>query len=81
MTDNVIHVDFDSNGNSGYVMTDGHIDGVYSGEITAVNDNGIVYLGTKVDNGIDKVTEATMDEINEFCLMWLLIFNPEVIVE
>ena len=82
MTDNIIHVDFGSNDKSGYLLNEARVDGVYSGKIAAMrDDDGVIYLGTKADDGIDNVTESTMDEINEFCLMWLLIFNPEVIVE
>lgn len=78
---NVIHVDFGNDENCGYIMDGGRINGVYSGLITAVRDDDVVYIGTKVDGGIDNVTKATMDEINEFCLMWLLIFNQSVIAE
>lgn len=81
MSDNIIHVDFGSNDKSGYLLNEARVDGVYSGKIAAMRDSGVVYLGSKDDDGIDNVTETTMDEINEFCLMWLLIFNPEVIVE
>lgn len=78
---NIIHVDFGSNDESGYLLNEAKVEGVYSGTIAAMSDDGAVYIGTKTDDGIDNVTESTMDEINEFCLMWLLIFNPEVIVE
>lgn len=77
----VIHADFGSDENSGYVITDGTIDGVYSGSIAAMRTDGYFYIGEKAADGIDNVTETTMEEINEFCLMWLLIFDPEVIVE
>ena len=81
---NVIHVDFGSDENCGYIMDGGRVNGVYSGLITAVRDDddgGVVYIGTKAEDGIDNVTTATMDEINEFCLMGRLIFNPSVIPE
>jgi len=42
-------------------------------------DHDNVYLGTKADDGIDDALLTTVKELNEFCLMWLLIFNPEVI--
>lgn len=78
---NVIEVDFTSDNNCGYMIDEGSIHGVYCADIAAINDNELVYIGKKVGSGIEYPAQASMDEINEFCLMWLLIFNPEVIVE
>lgn len=79
---NVIHVDFNSDDNSGYLIDDsGKVEGVYCGSLGCVNDGGAIYIGTKEDDGIAHPAQMSMDEINEFCLMWLLIFNPEVIIE
>jgi len=78
----VIHVDFSGDDSSGYFISDGgKVDGVYCGDLGCVNDNGVVYIGTKKDDQIENVTQMSLDEINDFCLMWLLIFNPDVIPE
>ena len=80
--DNVIHVNFTGDDDCGYLISnEGKVDGVYCGGLGGVNDGETVYIGTKNDDGIAYPTEMTIDEINEFCLMWLLIFNPDVIVE
>ena len=79
---NVIHVDFSGDENSGYLISDGgKVDGVYCGDLGCVNDNGVVYIGAKNESGIENPVQLSIDDINEFCLMWLLIFNPDVIVE
>lgn len=57
------------------------VTGVYVNNIAAMVEHDNIYLGTKVDGGIDDVTLTNLKDINEFCLMWLLIFNPSVIVE
>lgn len=74
-------------GNDGYIMGKEPgtlmptIEGVYVGELCATkNDDGGVYAGRKTDTGIDCPATMSMDEMNRFCLMWLLIFDPAVIV-
>jgi len=44
-------------------------------------DNGNVYLGTKADDGIDDALLTNFEDMNQFCLMWLLINDPDVIKE
>jgi len=85
---NVIKYDFTNqeDGDSGYITdhTDTQnikIEGVYVKNISAMVDNGNVYLGTKGDDGIEDALLTNMEDINQFCLMWLCIFNPSVIVE
>lgn len=72
----------------GYVMTDSDkvkgnskITGVYVENILAVVEHGNVYLGTKGGDVVEDALLTTMADINEFCLMWLLIFNADVIKE
>ena len=84
---NVIKHDFTKDDDThGYITnnTDENnikIEGVYVENISAMVDNGNVYLGTKGDNQIDDALLTNMKDMNEFCLMWLCIFNPSVIVE
>lgn len=80
---NVIQVNFtDTKENSGYIMNGHAVDGVYKSDIIAVrdqdSDDGCM-LGLRGDSQVINPVELTIDELNEFCLMWLCIFNPEVI--
>lgn len=85
---NVIKVNFkDKDDESkGYVLDDvkgrkAKVTGVYVKNIAAKVDNVNVYLGTKADDGIDDALLTNIEDMNEFCLMWLLIFNESVIVK
>jgi hypothetical protein len=82
---NVIKADFgNTEDKAGYLLDDRDksISGVYNGDIAAMklNDDEVV-VGTKTIDGIDNPTLTTMKEMNEFCLMWLLIFDQSVIKE
>jgi hypothetical protein len=80
----VINVDF--NQNEGYIMDNAYpnslkIDGVYVGKLAGlVGDNGNCMVGLKAD---DSVTgqEMKVSELNRFCLMWLAVFDPDVLKE
>jgi hypothetical protein len=78
--DNVIELKPKNDG-TGYLLTGKKIDGVYVNNITAMVDYDNVYLGTKGEDGIDDALLTNKKDLNEFCLMWLLIFNPNVIKE
>ena len=66
----------------GYLISDDKkITGVYVKNIAAMIDFDNVYLGTKGDDGIDDALLTNIKDLNEFCLMWLLIFNADVIKE
>ncbi len=82
---NVIKADFGSDaGKAGYLMDNkgGDVDGVYNGDIAAMKlEDGNVVIGTKSVDGIEQATFASMKDMNQFCLMWLLIFDPSVIAE
>ena len=67
--------------NSGYIIYGRDIKGVYYENLCAMKDYNNVYLGIKADDGVDNAILTNIDDMNEFCLMWLLIFNSEVIVE
>jgi hypothetical protein len=64
----------------GYLVTDDkEINGIYAENVCAMVDNGNVYLGTK---GIDQIDDALLTSkknLNDFCLRWLAIFNPDVL--
>lgn len=85
--DNVIHADFNQEkDNSGYTMTDAdngqkRVTGVYVGDLAAIKEGDEVYLGEKIEQGISYPVVTTIEEMNQFCIMWLCIFQPEVIVE
>ena len=73
---------------TGYLLTDSEetegnrkITGVYVENIAAMVQHGNVYLGTKGIDQIDDALLTNIKDINEFCLMWLLIFNADVIKE
>jgi len=84
---NVIHANFDqSDDGTGYLLEDVEggkkkITGVYVGDISAASDGDNIMIGAKVEQGIDHPVFLTMEEMNQFCIMWLCIFNPEVIAE
>lgn len=67
---------------TGYLLNENNeIEGVYAGSIAAMVDYDNVYLGAKADDGIDEAVLTSIEDLNEFCLMWLLIYDPEVIKE
>jgi len=78
---NVIEVDFTAGEPSGYVIDDGEVFGIYHEGLAAIASDGDVFVGTKTVDGIDYPTVTTVEDMNKFCLMWLLIFDPEVINE
>lgn len=66
---------------TGYLINDKTVEGVYVNNVAAMVDYDNVYLGTKGDDGIDDPILTNKEDLNEFCLMWLLMFNPSVIKE
>jgi hypothetical protein len=82
---NVIDVNFrKGDDKSGYAMDEvtKAITGVYCGDITAFQlEDGSVAIGTKTSDGVAQATLTSMEDINQFCLMWLLIFNESVFNE
>ena len=81
MSDNIIKVDF-KNDMSGYVIEGESIEGVYNSDLCAVLLNDDKYkcvIGRKGDDHISDGILMTTKEMNDFCLMWLCIFNPSVI--
>lgn len=66
----------------GYLMADENkVNGIYAENVCAMIDNGNVYLGTKGVDQIDDALLTTEKNLNDFCLMWLAIFNPDVLKE
>jgi len=66
---------------TGYFLNDKTVEGVYVNNIAAKVDYDNVYLGTKGVDGIEDALLTNKKDLNEFCLMWLLMFNPDVIKE
>jgi len=77
---NVIELKPEDDG-TGYAVTDGKITGVYVDVIAAQVEHDNVYLGAKFDDGIGDPVLTNVKDLNKFCLMWLLIFDPDVIKE
>ena len=66
--------------NRGYLLSgDKKVTGVYVESLAAMVDYDNVYIGTKGVDGIDDALLTTKDDLNDFCVMWLAIFNPEVL--
>ena len=82
---NVIQAEFgvDESDDRGYLLDDNNaIIGMHVANIAAMKmSSGDVVIGTESGREITNPTIASMDEMNEFCLMWLLIFNQDVIKE
>jgi len=81
----VIEVNFtDIKEDEGYIINGRAVDGVYKADIVAVrksdSDSDCV-IGLRGDSQVINPINTTIDKLNEFCLMWLLIFNPSVIKE
>ena len=76
---NVLEFPTKDDNEAGYLIDDRKVEGVYVNNIAAMIDNGNVYLGTKGDGGIDDAMLTSKEDLNEFCLMWLLMFDPDVI--
>jgi len=72
-----------ANEKSGYVTKGDSIEGVYNGSLCAVLVNGSkdkCTVGYTDDERVIGI-EMTVKEMNEFCLMWLCIFDESVIVK
>lgn len=82
---NVIHANFGEDDGSGYLITgklnNKKVTGIYVNSIAAMVEYDNVYIGTKSGDDIENATLTTMEDINQFCLMWLLTFKPSVIIE
>ena len=67
----------------GYVMDNdtNEISGVYTNNIAAMIQHGNTYLGSKGEEGVDDALLTTKEALNTFCIMWLAIFNPDVLKE
>lgn len=68
---------------SGYLTKDNckTIHGVYVNNVAAMVEYENVYLGTKVDDGIDDALLTNKEDMDRFCIMWLGINNPDVLKE
>jgi hypothetical protein len=81
MSDNVINVDFKNESDEGYLLQGERVNGIHVKSLTAVSQSGYIAIGGKGDGEITHPQILSMDEMNRFCVMWLCIFNPEVIKE
>lgn len=81
----VIKVNFtDIKEDSGYIINGRAVDGVYKADVVAVRKNDSdsdCVIGYRSIDGVINPIELSIAELNEFCLMWLLIFDPEAISE
>ncbi len=75
--DNVVEMFPDK---SGYITNDGKIEGVYNENLAAWRKGGEVFVGEKSEQGIDNPVAISVDNLNVFCIMWLAIHDPEVLV-
>ena len=70
--------------NRGYIMDEDLsakevVSGVYVENIAAMVQFDNVYLGTKGDGQIDDALLTNKKDMNDFCLMWLAIFNSDAL--
>lgn len=81
MKDNVVEMFPDA---SGYVTSDRngktHIDGVYNEGLVAFELDDAVYIGSKGADGVNNPVIMTKESLNRFCIMWLAINDPSVLV-
>jgi len=77
----VINADFPQHDNSGYFVTDGEVSGIYCGDLAASTEdnNGKVIVFDKSDGAI--VDTLDIKQMNQFCINWLCMHDPDVIVE
>jgi len=70
---------------SGYLMDGSKIDGIYQGNLAACVDRSrreaVCHIGNcgGEEMYMHNPVELSIKELNEFCIMWLLIFDPDVI--
>ncbi len=76
----VIKVNFtDVKETSGYIIDEEKVEGIYQGDLVAHYDGKICRIGERDESGILNPIELSAKEMNEFCIMWLCIFNPEAL--
>jgi hypothetical protein len=67
---------------SGYIISDKEkISGVYVDGLCADALGDSVFVGGKGSREITYPVTLSKSDMNEFCLMWLGMFNPEVLKE
>ena len=76
---NVIKVDFSEKENRGYIMDGSKVNGIYHGELAATNNDGFCYIGKGCNNEILNSICMDTEDLNEFCIMWLAIFDPDAL--
>ena len=76
---NVIHHNFQQEESEGYVIDDRKVKGVYCGNLSAVKENDNVCIGVRFENGDIDTTSMKFNEMNRLCLMWLAIYDPNVL--
>ena len=78
----VIKVNFtDTKDHSGYIMDGSKIEGVYQADLVAHKNEDNCYIGYRGDSTIYNPVQISTEDLNQFCIMWLCIFNPDVIKE
>ena len=79
----VIKGRFKPSDNSGYMLSGRKVTGVYMGDLAAEKE---VFSSGEQANIFSKetgvqITALSIKEMNQFCLMWLCMFDPDVIKE
>jgi hypothetical protein len=76
----VISVNFEKQSKAGYLLSDsGAVTAVYIGDSVISLVDGGAALATNVDLGLEYSDVLSVKEMNELCMMWLLINDPDVI--
>jgi len=77
----VIKLNFkDTKEYSGYIIDDkGKIKGVYNSDLVARYNGDTCHIGYRAIDGINYPVEISLKDLNQFCIMWLAIFDPEVL--
>jgi hypothetical protein len=82
---NLINFEDYQNSDSGCITTekDGKttITGVYHKDLVSSLQGSNVYIGEKGDDSINNPVVVSVEDMNQFCIMWLCIFDPSAIVE
>ncbi len=80
----VIQVSFNPKDNCGYSFDeDRKVTGVFVQKVAAMvtDDKKTVIIGEQAEQGIYNGIEIPLEKMNEFCLMWLMIFDESKIKE
>ena len=82
---NIINFEDYQDSDSGYITTENNgkttITGVYHKDLVSSLQGSNVFIGQKGDDAINNPVVMSVEDMNQFCIMWLCIFDPTAIVE